>query len=938
MSIAPYPHVEIAVRDESIYTPIETENLPLNKPLYMMKCAKGPVGVPVWCSQYVYAARIFGEDTFNKRSEYFSEQAYFLLKTFPMNGAFIMRVCDSTAKTAVISIELGVAENQDVPQWKRDANGRFVLNMDLAKIPINANGEDCKPVEGETPTKVYIRALEAVAIQDHMPYFTRKSNYVYTGVTPSTRRFADLSYFVGSGVPQFELAGSTFDSSALYFEFNDVSEGADTVTPAFGITSFEAGKTYLKFAGFAGGYKTASVEDLPEIVPGQKIGDMFSNISTDAFEVVAEGNKFVGVRDQSLEKQPYETYFFTRDLDAETPYEYTEVQLPVGTPLGDGMYFYESGEISPGVLEPQATLKGIKLAWRAHVRSDYTARPVGTVESIDSDNFTWYPMIDIVAANRGCWGNKFGIRLFYDQTANTVSGIAGNSAVTYSIAPMQLVGDDTTPTDILDKFGLAVTNGVMLKGAVDPSTGVDLCVDKRLANAYSEAYELPMAATYIYENWDKVGKLVMAAEIEGNMRSQISTLYKNFRTIVDAEGNLVAETFVDALVERLATADDVAAENAGYQCNVVSAVDGENIPYFCTEVVNADDALVTSDTLIDAGSIVVPSSKTVIYLAGGEDGDLSDAATERNIRAQITLALNSQHEYLNDYARCPFNAIYDTGVSMDTKKAYCDLLTVRDSLVVNLATQSTWKNADGSDPAVAGYYPNARMDDESIGSFLRSYAWLMREDVANGTECCRCKIFLHAGYTSDHDGPVASTLWIAMKNAQYLNRNYIYMEAKGLPNADVSCWTKLSWVAYAEDTKSRCWNAGLNYVQYYDMTHIHYASVRSVYRYETSILVDAGVVDALCFMKDEVRRSWAKFAGVTIPANELNALITDDLQGRFDYLLNHKYNHAENVYQTDEDMKLGYVRHVDIQLISPATNRVWLATIICRRENYNPEA
>jgi hypothetical protein len=329
----------------------------------------------------------------------------------------------------------------------------------------------------------------------------------------------------------------------------------------------------------------------------------------------------------------------------------------------------------------------------------------------------------------------------------------------------------------------------------------------------------------------------------------------------------------------------------------------------------------------------------VIYLAGGEDGDLSDYATERNIRAQITLALNSQHEYLNDYARCPFNAIYDTGVSMDTKKAYCDLLTVRDSLVVNLATQSTWKNAKGADPvSAAGYYPNTRMDDESIGSFLRSYAWLMREDVANGTECCRCKIFLHAGYTSDHDGPVASTLWIAMKNAQYLNRNYIYMEAKGLPNADVSCWTKLSWVAYAEDTKSRCWNAGLNYVQYYDMTHIHYASVRSVYRYETSILVDAGVVDALCFMKDEVRRSWAKFAGVTIPANELNALITDDLQGRFDYLLNHKYNHAENVYQTDEDMKLGYVRHVDIQLISPATNRVWLATIICRRENYNPEA
>lgn len=122
------------------------------------------------------------------------------------------------------------------------------------------------------------------------------------------------------------------------------------------------------------------------------------------------------------------------------------------------------------------------------------------------------------------------------------------------------------------------------------------------------------------------------------------------------------------------------------------------------------------------------------------------------------------------------------------------------------------------------------------------------------------------------------------------------------------------------------------------MTHYHYACVRTVYRYETSILVDAGVVDALCFMKDEVRRSWATWSGSTRPAGELNKLITEDLNARFSYLLNGKYDFNVNVYQTDEDMKLGYVRHVDIQLIAPGTNRVWLATIICRRENFTPEA
>ena len=80
------------VRDDSIYIPSAEEILPLNKPLYMMKCARGPVGVPVWCPTYTDAVRIFGADTFNKRSRYFSENAYFLLKTFPFNGAFIMRM------------------------------------------------------------------------------------------------------------------------------------------------------------------------------------------------------------------------------------------------------------------------------------------------------------------------------------------------------------------------------------------------------------------------------------------------------------------------------------------------------------------------------------------------------------------------------------------------------------------------------------------------------------------------------------------------------------------------------------------------------------------------------------------------------------------------------------------------------------------------------
>ena len=162
-------------------------------------------------------------------------------------------------------------------------------------------------------------------------------------------------------------------------------------------------------------------------------------------------------------------------------------------------------------------------------------------------------------------------------------------------------------------------------------------------------------------------------------------------------------------------------------------------------------------------------------------------------------------------------------------------------------------------------------------------------------------------------------------------------EPKELPNSAVECWKELSWVASSEDTKSRNWNAGLNYVQYYSMTGLHYASVRSVYKYDTSVLVDDMFVNAITWMKHIVRRSWARFAGATRPVAELQQAITEDLTSRLAYMINGKYEFTVDVYQTDEDKKLGFVQHVDITVTSPATNRVWLVNIICKREGFEPE-
>ena len=91
-AIKPYPHIQMNVKDNSIYTVDIVETLPVHRPLYVMRTQKGPVGRPVWCNTYSEAAAIFGAETFNPANKaYFSKAAAFLRETFTNNGAFISR-------------------------------------------------------------------------------------------------------------------------------------------------------------------------------------------------------------------------------------------------------------------------------------------------------------------------------------------------------------------------------------------------------------------------------------------------------------------------------------------------------------------------------------------------------------------------------------------------------------------------------------------------------------------------------------------------------------------------------------------------------------------------------------------------------------------------------------------------------------------------------
>lgn len=730
--VAPYPHVEIDVEDKSIYIPVNEDILPLHRPLYIMRTQKGPVGVPVWCESYTRAKKIFGSNTFNQRSKYFSPASYFLLQQLQSNGAFIMRAGDDTANSARVFVELGVQAVDEVPQYKRDAYGKFVYDEEGKKIALDS----------ATATAGYKLIWRAVS------------------------------------------------------------------TPA----------------------------DVNSIDPG---------------------------------------------------------------------------------------------AWE----------DLGPAQDPNDGTITWYPMFSFLASNAGAWGNAFGFKLCFSNKDNSGDFIVRNGSVAYQIAPVELEEGNSTPTVIYDKYNNPAVSGVVKPDTIDSISGVDISFNKKLAASYSDGYELPLSIYYYSDSFKTVGDMIMKAEVAAK-----DAIVANYGDVVDVDGRQGVDGTVVTFVEDLlgvtigegdVTADSIAADidgadaAFGFMANLMTCVDRDKRGYFASYVV------ATSDTDAPAGCVDMDADAT-IYMMGGTDGNDSDPYIEEYTRKYLTAAANNNHEYLIDYFRMPFNCVIDSGWSIATKKAYLEFMDVRDDLKVYLGTQQSWMiNSVGKlvRPPV-----NTKYEDESIGAGLRTHAWLMRESIAKGTECCRATIFLHAGRTADYDVWLPGTLWIAKKLAEYCNRDFMNKEPKELPNSAVECWKDLSWVASSEDTKSRNWNAGLNYVQYYSMTGLHYASVRSVYKYDTSVLVDDMFVNAITWMKHIVRRSWARFAGATRPVAELQQAITEDLTSRLAYMINGKYEFTVDVYQTDEDKKLGYVQHVDITVTSPATNRVWLVNIICKREGFEPEA
>ena len=594
---------------------------------------------------------------------------------------------------------------------------------------------------------------------------------------------------------------------------------------------------------------------------------------------------------------------YVRQVDDVLQYAYDEDGNRL---LDDDGNYVEKQENGQPVYEPGVEIKFVKrhelLSSEEVSGYDYSSLQRRTVVDTDAEGteITWsvYPIMVFEALYPGEYGNDLCFSLFYKNSENAAGDVNYYQTLFYTFAPARREYDSTTVTPHYDIYNTTQNSFAANPETLNPDTGAEMSMQAVLNKAYDEdSHQLPYTIYTYEENLLAVGNRIAQVESE--------TSLGHTKPTYDAEA--------------------IMNTSFGYLVNVISCRNLKGVPYDHVRLITISD---------EDENVIQLAEDNYIYLANGADGDLSDLMVQNCIQQFCAKTLNPQ---IVDKFRYPFTHMYDVGYNFDTKYAMIDFLDVRDDIMIELSTQVLMDDNTGRTITL-----NDQMTDESNGEALRSRALLMRESVLKGTDCCRCAIYAHAGFLADgvYSDPMPFTYWSAMKHARFGNLPYMNTtEPRGWPQSYNEFFkvSSVNWINYDPEGQSRVWDSGINYVQWADMTRIFYPALRTVYRAETSVLVDQWFVDAVVYTKHVVRNAWGRFDGRNDKSAVLQQAIKEYLDTELSYLYNGKYDFEVSVYQTAEEQRIGYIQHVLIRLTSPATMRVLDVDIEVNREGYESE-
>lgn len=524
------------------------------------------------------------------------------------------------------------------------------------------------------------------------------------------------------------------------------------------------------------------------------------------------------------------------------------------------------------ITEPGVELKWMLRAMKLDGDTPETLENMKPVTYGSGDNeYVVYPIMACMASSVGKTMNDTGVKFFVDLD-NLDETLATNvQSLPYSFGAVEKSYGADTVSPLYSNLQNQYETFVAKPNSTDTRTDRNVSFTDVMGNYYEE--KLPFEVALYHENMKTVGELIQELEPED-------------------------ETLTDP-----------------YLVNLTSELNMDGVPMPHVTFSEDDDALHLNDTRI-------------LYLAGGEDGSIDDASIEELTRQYLD---DLVYPELLDQPRYPFTHIFDTGVSMATKKSFINFMGTHDAFKLVLSTQD----------ANMGRM-NTKNEDLSAGSSLYAACLLQPESIIKGTECCRAEIYQQCGLLADstYRGIVPSTLDVMLKKSRWESTSSITGNFGGLPNSAITIFKNKSWnwTPCDADHKQRSWDCGLNYFQYYDQQGIHWPAMRTVYRYDTSVLTSAMFTDVLIFVKHVARYNWSRYTGVELPFEVVGPRAASSVSTDLGAMLNGMYSFDVAFTQSEEEAKIGYISHATIRLWGNPQQRVWKIDIECYRTGYNPDS
>lgn len=545
------------------------------------------------------------------------------------------------------------------------------------------------------------------------------------------------------------------------------------------------------------------------------------------------------------------------------------------------------GSIKLGALgDPivEATTAGYKVKWVVTHHSTNAAlqnfgalaiAPGDQTDAVTNTQSQRYPMFELKGSSKGAYGNGTGIRLWAPTTksvATMPTKLMANGAVyPYYLSMIRRPDELTSPKFVETLFGEQKIMVTFKPGTVDPLTNKQLYIGDTLLDSYQNLVDLRYAKTF------------------GDF-SELSVYNENIEAVL-AMFHAAETPFIDE------HSDFSAAPEQKHLFNFVTGLNSSNIPYH-------------SFVFVDSLNTTRFSEYTNVYAAGGSDGTMTDEAFNLAVKAEVEEYLDANSP-LQELAVHVESIVYDSGFSLETKKALTAFISQRKDTFLVLSTH------DVNDRILTA------AEEHSLAIALRTRCQMYPESDYFGTPVMRAMIVGRSGKlrNSQFTKHLPLTAEVAIKSAKYMgSANGRWKNGKhfdGAPGSVVDYMYDINVTWVPASVRNRNWDVGLNWVQSYDRRSFFFPALKTVYDDDTSVLNSYLTALAIGQLNKVAHSAWREFSGVSHLTNaqlvqKVNDFVTGRVQNRFD----ERFVIRPEAFFTDMDLLRGFSWTLPIKIWS----------------------